>query len=164
MSAGRFERERKFLVRECPPDLQRFPHARIEQGYLATGHRGAGADQVRIRRTAKGAVLSVKRGAGAVRQETEVPLNASAARKLWPLTKGRRLVKTRYVLPDAAGTIELDVYAGPLKGLVVAEIERSSIRDLNRFAPPRWFGPEITRDQTYSNFRLAQTRQRPPID
>jgi CYTH domain-containing protein len=164
MAPGRFERERKFLVRECPRDLRRFPHERIEQGYLATGSRAAGADQVRIRRTERGAVLSVKRGAGEVRWEAEVPLSASALRELWPMTKGRRLVKTRYVVPDAAGEIELDVYAGPLKGLVVAEVERSSTRELDRFTPPGWFGPEITRNRAYSNFRLAQVKHRSNID
>ena len=48
------EIERKFLVLDLPPDLKKYPHDTIEQGYLAVGGGGL---QVRLRK--KGAVLSL---------------------------------------------------------------------------------------------------------
>lgn len=152
------ERERKFLVDHVPAGLARFPHKQIQQGYLAIGP--VGPEEVRIRRAAGRTVLTVKRGAGETRQEVEVPLPTAAARKLWPLTKGRRLSKTRYELPGRGGLIQVDVYGGPLRGLVIAEVERHSVRALRQFRPPAWFGREVTGRKAFSNSNLA--RESPP--
>jgi CYTH domain-containing protein len=62
------EIERKFLVPELPPGLERWPATRIEQGYLAIGGDGT---EVRVRRRDGDAVLTVKGGAGRSRAEEE---------------------------------------------------------------------------------------------
>jgi adenylate cyclase len=46
---------------------------------------------------------------------------------LWRLTVGRRLEKTRYRIPLGRLTIELDVFHGKLRGLIVAEVEFASM-------------------------------------
>ncbi len=149
------EHERKFLIRRRPPGLSRCPRERIEQGYLAVGSRGGQDQEIRIRRTRQESVLTVKRGRGRTRQEIEVNLPAAAARELWPLTRGLRIVKTRYRVPHAGGGIEVDVYAGRLRGLMVAEVERESRSALRRFVAPSWLGREITGDRRYSNAWMA---------
>ncbi len=155
------ERERKFLVKGLPPDRARYPHALIEQGYLAIiGKDGAGSE-VRIRRIGRRFTLTVKRGHGLSRWETEAALSSAMARLLWPLTRGLRISKVRYEIPYGALTIELDVYRGVARGLVVAEIEFPSGRASRRFAPPDWFGREITGRKEYANSQLA-VRQRLP--
>ena len=155
------ERERKFLVKDLPPDRSRHPHAVIEQGYLAIiGKDGAGSE-VRIRRIGRRWILTVKRGHGASRWETEVALSSAVARLLWPLTRGLRISKVRYKIPYGALTIELDVYRGAARGLAVAEVEFRTERALRRFTPPDWFGREVTGREEFSNSRLAVT-QRPP--
>jgi CYTH domain-containing protein len=148
------EIERKFLVAEPPADLSRWPSSAIEQGYLAVAGDGT---EVRVRRRDRdAAVLTVKSGGGRDRVEEEIDLEPGRFERLWPLTQGRRIEKRRYEIPIAEGAvIELDVYAGDLDGLVVAEVEFDSDADADRFAPPPWFDREVTDDARYKNQRLA---------
>jgi adenylate cyclase len=151
------ERERKFLVKTLPIDRSRYPHTLIEQGYLATTGRHNRSAEVRIRRMDGRAVLTVKKGHGAARLESEIALDWASARVLWPLTRGVRVTKVRYEIPYRGHTVELDVYRGAVRGLVVAEVEFRSDRALRRFVPPDWFGREITGRKEFANSRLAVT-------
>jgi CYTH domain-containing protein len=154
------ERERKFLVRELPAKLARYPHRTIEQGYLALP-AGADAVEIRVRRAGRRDVLTVKKGRGESRLEREVPLSRDGARQLWPLTRGRRVRKVRYRIPYGDWVIELDVYAGNARGLSVAEVEFPSAASSARFRPPSWFGPEVTGQRRFANSRLAVKGWRP---
>ena len=57
---------------------------------------------------------------------------------------------------DGGLVIELDVYTGDLEGLVVAEVEFDSEEAAEAFAPPEWFGEDVTDDVRYKNQRLAR--------
>jgi adenylate cyclase len=149
------EVERKFLVTK-PPSLEGAAGDEIEQGYLATGTE----EEVRLRRKAGRHLLTAKRGSGLAREEAEIDLDRERFDELWPLTAGRRLHKRRHPLPHGELTIELDVYAGDLDGLVVAEIEFSSEEEARAFDPPDWLGVEVTGDRRYLNETLA-TEGRP---
>jgi CYTH domain-containing protein len=147
------EIERKFLVAEPPSDLDRWPSSAIEQGYVAIAADGT---EVRVRRRRGAAELTIKSGGGRARAEEEIAIESDRFERLWPLTEGRRIEKTRYeVDADAGATIELDVYAGALDGLVVAEVEFDSEAAADAFEPPDWFGAEVTDDARYKNQRLA---------
>jgi adenylate cyclase len=148
------EIERKFLVPAPPADLRRWPSTRIEQGYLAVDADGT---EVRVRRRDGKATLTVKGGRGRSRVEAEIGIDAERFERLWPLTEGRRLEKTRSVIP-AAGDLELevDVYAGALAGLTVAEVEFAGEEQASAFEPPAWFGREVTDDARFKNQRLAR--------
>jgi CYTH domain-containing protein len=146
------EIERKFHVHDPPSDLARHPAEHIEQGYVAVGGDGT---EVRVRRRAGRATLTVKRGSGLVREETELPLPKARFDDLWPLTEGRRVEKVRHLVPCDALTVELDVYGGALAGLVVAEIEFDSVEAGQDFQPPAWLGVEVTGDERYANRTLA---------
>lgn len=152
---GAIERERKFLVTHAPAGLARFPHRLIEQGYLAVASGGGHSAEVRIRRMGTRSVLTVKRGRAPVRMEAEVRLPDTAARALWPLTRGRRVTKMRYRIPYRGATIELDVYRGKARGLIVAEVEFDSTAALERFLPPDWFDRDVTGRREFSNSHLA---------
>ena len=73
----------------------------------------------------------------------------------------RAIEKTRYRLPAGDGlvidglVIELDVYAGSLSGLQVAEVEFGDEDAARRFRPPAWFGREVTDDDRFKNRSLA---------
>jgi CYTH domain-containing protein len=150
---GGIEIERKFLVDRLPGDLDRYPSTRLEQGYVAIDPSGV---EVRIRRRGGRCTLTVKGGRGLARAEEELELEPSSFERLWPLTEGRRIEKTRYVIPAGEElTIELDVYHGPLAGLVTAEVEFASAEAAERFTPPEWFGLEVTEADEYKNRRLA---------
>jgi CYTH domain-containing protein len=147
------EVERKFLVSGPPGGLERYPAKRLEQGYIVIAGDGT---EVRVRRADRRTTLTVKRGTGRVRVEEEIEIEPERFTRLWGLTEGRRLEKTRHELPVGPDlTAELDVYAGRLAGLMTAEVEFPSADEAEAFVPPEWFGAEITDDRRYANQRLA---------
>lgn len=146
------EIERKYLVTE-PPDLDDVDSVAIEQGYLTLP--GEGSVEVRLRRRDDEHLLTIKGGSGKVRSEEELELEPERFESLWPLTEGRRVSKTRYLIPLGELTAELDRYEGELAGLTVAEVEFESEDDADGFEPPDWLGDEVTGDERYSNQRLA---------
>jgi adenylate cyclase len=109
-----------------------------------------------VRRRGGQAYLTVKSGGGRVRVEEEIEIDDGRFERLWPLTEGRRIEKTRYEIPADGGlTIELDVYTGALDGLVTAEVEFGSEEAADAYEPPEWLGEDITEDLRYKNQRLA---------
>lgn len=90
------------------------------------------------------------------REEREIRLSAKQFAVLWPATTGRRLQKVRYEVRWKRFTIEIDVYQGRNRGLVIAEIEFPSEASCRKFKPPPWFGREVTGEKRYSNVRLAR--------
>jgi adenylate cyclase len=109
-----------------------------------------------VRRRDDEATLTVKSGGARSRVEEEIGIEPEPFERLWPLTEGRRIEKTRYEIPAGDGlVIELDLYTGALEGLVVAEVEFGSEEDADAFAPPPWLGRDVTDDPRYKNQRLA---------
>jgi CYTH domain-containing protein len=146
------EIERKFVLSRRPEELDDAPSDRIEQGYLAITDDGI---EVRVRRIGERTVLTVKQGSGERRLEEEVDIPEATFDALWPLTDGRRIEKRRFPLDRDGHQIEVDVYAGALEGLIVAEIEFESEPASAAFEPPGWLGTEVTGDARYANQRLA---------
>ena len=141
------EIERKFLVEHPPEHLEVYPSDVIEQGYLALTDDGV---EVRVRRYGGRALLTIKSGGEQARLEEEIEIDERRFRALWPLTEGRRIHKTRFLIPAAGGLrIELDVYHEQLAGLVTAEVEFESPDAAAAFSPPAWLGLEVTGDPRY---------------
>ena len=91
-----------------------------------------------------------------MRLEEELEIDARRFAALWPLTRGRRVQKTRYLIPAAGELrIELDVYHGQLNGLLTAEIEFDSPAAAAAFTAPAWLGRDVTDDARYKNKHLA---------
>ena len=148
------EIERKFLVDTRPEGLEGHPAERIEQGYLAIAPDGL---EVRIRRRGERTTLGVKSGRGSIRTEEEIAIEPPQFDRLWPLTEGRQVVKTRFLVPLPPDlTVEVDVYDGRLEGLLTAEVEFASEEASAGFSPPSWLGMEVTDDPRYANQALAR--------
>jgi adenylate cyclase len=149
------EIERKFLLSEKPDaDLLGAGEA-LRQGYLAE----EGETSVRIRIGRDQATVTVKAGRGVSRTEVELPVTADQAEALWPHTVGRQITKTRHrVVLDSPGDLvaEVDVYAGALSGLCTVEVEFSSEVAASEFAPPAWFGRDVTSERGWTNAALAR--------
>lgn len=145
------EIERKFLVTEPPQGLDRYPKYKIHQGYVAITDEM----EVRLRKIGDKYYQTVKTGEGVKREEIEIELTEEQFVRLWPLTDGKRIEKTRYKLPYGDKLIELDVYSGALEGLIVTEVEFTSEQESVSFSPPDWFGKEVTEDPKYKNKNLA---------
>jgi adenylate cyclase len=147
------EIERKFLLKRLPVQILHSRHSKIAQGYLANE---SGGRHVRLRKKAKTATLTFKVGRSTAREEREIRLSPKQIATLWPATAGRRLHKTRYLVPWRKLTIEIDIYHGRNQGLIVAEVEFPSQSSCRKFKPPAWFGREVTGEKRYSNVRLAR--------
>jgi CYTH domain-containing protein len=147
------EIERKFLLKSLPPHFEENDGFLIEQGYLAIEPHGT---QVRLRKKGKTAYLTCKRGGGTVREEYEVELSAAQFDALWPLTAGRRLVKRRHEVPYQGHVVEIDIYNGSNRGLIVAEVEFESEDAARDFVPPDWFAKDVSGSPKYSNRNLAR--------
>jgi CYTH domain-containing protein len=142
------EIERRFLITRIDPDaLARGTAQPIRQGYLATED-----PEVRIRARGGEFFLTFKRGEGLVREEIEMPAPDEVGAALLRMAGARAVEKTRHVL----GRWEVDVFAGKLAGLLLAEIELEE--ESEELPPPPAgvaLGREVTEDARFRNRRLA---------
>lgn len=151
IAAPRQEIERKFRVsgEGWRAGAKAYP---ITQGYIAQRD----GFEVRLRETDRAAFLTLKgRQADArirIEYEYRVP-REDAQLLLQHFAQGGLIEKTRYEVEFAGNLWEVDVFEGENAGLIVAEIELSSVDQL--FERPPWLGEEITGDKRYSNVALA---------
>src|SRR3974377_394795 len=100
------ERERKFLVLEPPRQIFKYTKAFIRQGYISIDENGT---EVRLREIrsqnskSRRYVMTIKCGEGEQRKEEEFNLPKPRFIALWPMTRGRRIEKTRYRIPHQSG-------------------------------------------------------------
>lgn len=157
------EIERKFLLKEIP-DLSQYAYHDIEQAYLCTG------PVVRVRKEDDHYYMTYKGGGLMAREEYNLPLNAQAYYHLLAKSDGNVITKRRYLIPltdvqsrtpgytfGSELTVELDVFAGKFKGLLLAEVEFSSIEDAQEFVAPEWFAQDVTNDPRYHNSRMSSS-------
>lgn len=150
------EIEKKYLLREEPEGgLSAYPVRYIEQGYI---HK---KPVIRIRRTqderGERFVLTVKGGGLTVRQEYELPLSKEEYDALSGKVEGGIIRKNRYLVPLEDGlTAEVDVFLNPeFDDLTFAEVEFPSEEAMAAFAPPKWFGEDVSNDPSYQNNSLV---------
>ena len=150
------EIERKFLLRRMPTLPDGAVRTDIAQGYLP-GERL----QERVRRVRRAGeparfYRTVKVGSGISRTELEEEADEATFRRLWPLTKGRRIRKLRFKVREGDLTWEIDRFRG--RRLVLAEVELPS--EDHAVPIPAWLRDHIDRDVTgedeYVNINLAR--------
>jgi CYTH domain-containing protein len=66
------------------------------------------------------------------------------------------LTKTRHFVPHGCRTWEVDVYAGILAGIILAEVELPSAT--TELVLPPWVGREVTGDPAYKKFNMVNAR------
>jgi CHAD domain-containing protein/CYTH domain-containing protein len=149
------EIERKYLLKRMPSLSGLTVEVReIDQGWLP-GERLA----ERLRRVRVDGKITfyrtIKLGSGISRFELEEETDERTFRKLWALTKGKRVRKLRYRVQDGAFTWEIDRFRD--RRLVLAEVELPSEDTVAE--PPIWLRRLIVRDVTgepeYVNLNLA---------
>lgn len=144
------EIERKYLLSELPPREILGPSVPIRQGYI-----DAGDPEIRVRQKGSEFFLTIKSGAGVRRQECEVRIPAATFERLWPLTEGARVEKTRYTVPHGDVRWEIDEFRDALAGLYLAEVELAS--ESEAVTPPAFLSiaRDVTEDPRYKNKSLA---------
>ena len=144
------EIERKFLVDSLPP-LDGIAFKEITQGYLCT------RPVVRVRKEGDEYILTYKGKGHLAREEYNLPLTKDSFEHLVEKCDGHLINKTRYYIPLDGGLVaELDIFKAPHEGLVVVEVEFETTRQAEAFAPPSWFGMDVTYDKKYKNARLSK--------
>ena len=147
------EIERKFLVKSSDYKKEAHQKTKIVQGYLTKDpHRTV---RVRIRKdqgflTIKG--ISSEDGLSRFEWEKEIPLKE--AQELIALCLPTIIEKTRYEVTYKGVLFEVDEFAGPNKGLVIAEVELAS--EDEEFSKPDWLGREVTGEKKYYNSSLSK--------
>lgn len=155
------EIERKFLVAGNQYKAMATGAIRIAQAYLNTSPDAT----VRVRVCGDSAFLTVKsRNRGAERGEWEYAIPRSDAEEMMAACcGGNALAKTRYIVPFAGHSWEVDVFGGRLEGLAVAEVELLSADEAVELPP--FAGREVTGDARYYNSSLSsQSSPLPPTD
>lgn len=147
------EIERKFLVKELPKNIGCFHSEKIRQGYVVLNQDGS---EERVREKGKKFYRTWKSEGSISRDERESEINQKEFKLGWTKSQGKTIEKTRYYIPYGKFTIEIDIYSGKLKGLVVAEIEFESEQESNSFTPTDWLGEEITNREEFKNKNLAK--------
>lgn len=152
------EIERKFLVKQLPEDLTQYPCRHIRQAYVSTD------PVIRVRQKDEEFILTVKGEGFLQREEFELPLKKEQFKRLLAKSEGQSIAKDRYCIPFGNYTIELDIFAPPFAPLVLAEVEFGSVEEAEDFAPPEWFGEEVTQENEYTNAAMSRIRlELPPI-
>lgn len=55
---------------------------------------------------------------------------------------------------------EIDIFAPPLDGLILTEVEFDTEEAAQKFTPPHWFGEDVTFDPQYKNVNLIPDKQK----
>ena len=150
------EIERQFLV-DIIPSLPS-GYDSILQGYVSL------QPEIRIRavRPMQGEekfYLTVKRGAGLVREEWETAISSREFSHLVEcLEKNTFFIeKRRYYLPLADGHVaEYNRHSGHLRGFDYVEVEFDNEEEARAFESPYWCGREVTDDPRFTYGKLAR--------
>jgi adenylate cyclase len=146
------EIERKFLVTSDDWRGQADAKTAIRQFYLVAGD--GRSFRVRIR-DGSSAILTLKFGAhGRERDEFEYPIPLCDAEEMQEFAVGLVIEKARHEVRHDGYVYEVDVFAGALAGLVIAELETPD--DVRKAKLPPWLGREITGDSAFYNASLAR--------
>ena len=143
------EIERKYLIPSLP-DLTLASDVKVlEQGYIST------SPVIRIRRANDRFILTCKGKGLVAREEFELTLEEAEYLSLQAKVDNHLISKKRYLIPYMEHMIELDVFEGHLKGLVMAEEEFPSMEAGATFTPPSWFGTDVSLDNRFQNSHLS---------
>jgi adenylate cyclase len=147
------EIERKFLV-TADVYLKLYKSSnKFVQGYLSSVPERTG----RVRIKGNLGFLTIKgksNESGLSRMEWEKEIEVQEAELLLQICESGVIDKRRYEVKFGKHTIEVDVFEGENKGLIIAEIELQS--ETESFEKPDWLGEEVTGDDRYYNASLSK--------
>lgn len=146
------EIERKFLVTSDAFIALAESSSYIVQGYLTKDPERS----VRIRIKANQSYITVKGisdESGKERFEWEKEIDLHEGKQLLNLALPTVIEKTRYFVPHAKHTFEVDVFEGKHKGLIICEVELNSSDE--KVDLPAWVGQEVTGQKEYYNSYLS---------
>lgn len=150
------EHERRFLVRpDSAPDLTGWPVRRIDDLYLPNS-------RLRLRRVAGDHGLQFKlckkyEGGDAVSGPIVNIYLSEAEHAALSRLGGRPIAKRRYTVQCAGRGFGLDVFEGPLAGLMLCEAEAADRASIDALDIPPWCDREVTHDPAFTGGWLSMT-------
>lgn len=154
------EIERKFIPSQIPDEFLNDKCYLLEQAYVQT------SPVIRVRSKATiennqiqdaSYILTVKSSGMMARQEFELPLQKTEYEELLSKASGNIITKRRYVHPISDSLkLELDVFEGIFKELVIAEIEFPDEETAKKYTPPSFLDEEVTFDSRFHNSNLSK--------
>ena len=147
------EIERKFLVLNDSYKQESFSHSHIQQGYICS-ERGR---TVRVRIRDEQAFLTIKGPStdnGLSRYEFEKEITLEESKQLMQLCEPGIIDKIRWLVKCEQHIFEVDEFFGENAGLVMAEVELSSVDESVKL--PDFIGKEMTGDRRYYNSHLRK--------
>ncbi len=153
------EIERKFLVTDDAWRAEASRAQRMVQGYLIDAEvvqaRAGVRCSLRVRIGGDAAWLNIKSAdLGVARQEYDYPIPVTDAERILRDFCNGVVEKSRHYVPLAGWTYEVDEFHGANAGLIVAELELSTVDET--FARPTWLGREVSGTPRYYNLNLLQ--------
>ena len=156
MAVNDREIERKYLLRSLPERVRDARSVEVDQGYLPGTRIN---ERIRRMRSSDGARFfrTIKIGAGLERFELEEETSEAFFTTVWPLTRGARIFKRRYYVPDGDVVWEIDEFLDrPAFWLAEVELESAD----QRVKIPEWLEGvverEVTDERGYTNHALAR--------
>jgi CYTH domain-containing protein len=154
----RVERERRYLLQGLPPGLEpHAPHAQITDNYV-TGtrlrlrkHRWVPTNEWTLKLTQKHTPRppdfsrTLVTGIYLTEYEYEV----------LSVFEGNELRKNRYPYEHGGRPYSVDVFLGPLRGLVLAETDFEDDAEMDAFPAPPFAHLDVTRDELFTGARLV---------
>lgn len=135
------EKEKVYLLNRLPADLNKCESMIIRAGNFYNPNT---VDSLRIRQKGNQYELTKKEGNSTHRRtEHTIKINKEEFDILWSVAKGK-YEKIRYLYPLGKNIAEIDMYRGKLGGYTRVEVEFKDKKEMEKFTPPDWFGPEIT--------------------
>jgi CYTH domain-containing protein len=160
MKYARVERERRYLLRELPAGLRvNDPHTQIFDNYITGTRLRLRKIRVPERRewTWK---LTQKFAPDPDDLSRTVIANIYLSQieyETLSVFEGNEIRKNRYPYEHAGRKFSIDVFLGPLHGLVLAETELDTNDELRAFAaPPPFAAREVTNDELFTGGRLVE--------
>jgi CYTH domain-containing protein len=152
---SRIEHERRFLVGEAWRTLCTGPHRLVRDRYI-TGTR------LRLRHVAASdggpPIYKLCKKYGPLTDSAEAIVNiylTEAEYQLFDAAPGSIIEKRRYHRDVEGIRYTVDIFAGGLSGLVIAEVETDDAAAVAALVPPPWAKREITGDPWFRGGHLA---------
>jgi adenylate cyclase len=147
--------KRKFLISTPPEELLKEKGILVRQGYLCRNSD----KEIRINQSDDHYAMVVKTIRNRFKEEIEIDISKDQFEKLWPETKGLRIIKSRVKLPYNGFKVKVDTYLEDLEGLVVGRIDFNSHKEMLDFELPPYFHEELSFDYRLKESHLVSLKK-----
>lgn len=141
------ELERTYLVKELPSGFEGTRSEEMLDIYIPSSVEHP---VLRIRKTGEKYEITKKepfeKGDASHQIETTIPLTKAEYAEFCKLP-GKRVQKTRFTYQENKVSYEIDIFRGDLEGLVLVDVEFSSLEEKDAFVPPTWCLAEVTQEK-----------------